>query len=186
MNRTGIILSGGKSSRMGQDKALLPVEGTPMISHASNLLRRFCDEIIIASSDELHATFGDQLVHDTYPNSGPIAGIHAGVSKSKHSASIVLSCDTPFIHNEVIHALLDVEIISDAIVARCAQKTHPLIAIYHKSALPYLEHALQSNSFKLMTCLEKMRVTYVDFPSSFENNFQNINTPDQIAPWNEL
>jgi len=180
MSRTGVILTGGKSSRMGQDKALMILDGKPMARRVANTLAPFCDEILVSSNLDAHAVFGDRLVGDTFTNCGPLSGLYSALSAAKNNEILVLSCDVPFVSGQIIHSLLDHAVIFDAIVARCDQQIHPLIAVYRKSALETIESSLQIKQLKMLACLEKMNVHYVDFPVSLAQHFENLNSPEDL------
>ncbi|MCR9172141.1 MAG: molybdenum cofactor guanylyltransferase [bacterium] len=177
MNYSGIILAGGKSARMGQDKALMELDGTPMIQHVTKLLSDFVSEIIVASNNKVHHVFGDIGVTDNVINAGPMAGIEAGLKIAKNDACIVLSCDTPFLDVEILSSLTESHF-QDAVIARCEERVHPLIGIYRKSALPTIQEQLNQKNFKMMELLKKINTDYVDFPSTKSKNFINLNTQE--------
>lgn len=180
MSYSGIILAGGKSSRMGEDKALMEWDGTPMIQRTAQLLRGFSNEIIIASNDKDHHAFGDFGVVDNFPNSGPMAGVEAGLFAAQFSSSIVLSCDAPYVSNLVLETLISKNE-TDATIAKIQERIHPLIGIYQKTSLETIQNELKRNQFKMHRLLEQLDTIYVDFPASMKKAFININTPEE---WN--
>lgn len=180
MSYSGIILAGGKSSRMGNDKALMELKGVPMIQHVADVLKSICNEIIIASNNTTHHTFGDTGVSDNYTNSGPKAGLEAGLRIAQNDRCFVLSCDTPFVHLQILEKLTLEN--TDAVVATCSNQVHPLIGIYTKTSLSVLEEQLKQGDFKMYHLLERLHTTYVDFPVAEIEAFQNINTQEE---WNQ-
>lgn len=186
MSRTGLILAGGKSSRMQQDKALMLLNGKAMARHVSDILIPFCDEVLVASNRFDHAIFGDRLIADEYPGYGPLAGVHAGLTEATNDECIVLSCDVPFVTTDVIASLIGQSGNFDAVIARCNKRVHPLVGIYHKSALETIENALRLKNLKMLNCVDNLNVRFVDFPSSMSGFFQNINTPEDLKSWQEV
>lgn len=185
MSFSGIILAGGKSRRMGQDKALLEINGKPMIQHVSELLREFCDEIIISSANKDHAKFGDSRVEDLVPNAGPLAGIQAGLITAKNEQSFVLSCDTPFVTKEVLEKLRansDDQLIT---VSMDDDMLQPLIAIYNKKALPTIEHYLERDERTLFNLQKICNAKVVYFFDKESRAFENINTQEDWKRWDE-
>ncbi|KAB3547661.1 MAG: molybdenum cofactor guanylyltransferase, partial [ANME-2 cluster archaeon] len=112
--RTGIILCGGRSRRFGKDKALLTLEGVPMVRRMAGRISQVVDEIIIAARDSAQCESlaaisavpdGAEVVCDPVRGYGPVAGILAGLSASKSEYSICLACDLPYVNPDVIDAL---------------------------------------------------------------------------------
>ena len=102
----GYVLAGGRSSRMGRDKALLELAGKPLIEHAVTKLRRVCAEVhILAGAEGEHAGLARYapLVHDLHPGCGPISGIEAALTHTTHDWNLILAVDVPFLPT----ALLD-------------------------------------------------------------------------------
>lgn len=180
MSYSGIILAGGKSSRMGQDKALMEIDGIPMIQHIANLLQKVTNEIVIASNDKKHHVFGDLGVEDNFPDSGPMAGIEAGLLAARNNACIVISCDSPFLTSSVLSELI-LKDDKDTVVATCNGRIHPLIGIYKKSSLDTIQAYLKQRKFKMRDLLEELNTEYLRFPDTMENAFNNLNTQEE---WN--
>ena len=103
---TGIILAGGKSSRMGTDKALFVLNGSTFLDHIIRALEPLVDDILIISNDERHSTYNLKRVRDTIADAGPISGLHAGLTNSVTENNLVLSCDIPLIETSMLEVLL--------------------------------------------------------------------------------
>lgn len=184
MIKTGIILAGGKSSRMGQDKALIALNGKPMIAHVFAALSQECDQIIVASNNPTHAKFGTACVKDVFENSGPLGGIHAGLLAAKNDCALVLSCDTPFITNVLLQRLWKCYK-GNVVVARCNGKKHPLVGVYPKSIVPELESALTAGQFRATDFLKQVDAQWIDFGHESMGAFENINTIKELETWRE-
>lgn len=185
MKYSGIILAGGKSSRMGQDKALLEIDGKPMIGYVSELLREFCDEIIVSSSNEEHAPYGDFMVEDQIKDAGPLAGIQAGLTAAKNEQCFVLSCDTPFVTKEVLERLRENSEDTLIAVSSSNHRLQPLIAIYSKKALSIIASYLENDERSLLPLQKICNAKVVYFGTNESKAFENLNTPSEWQQWNE-
>ena len=99
---TGIILAGGKSSRMGTNKALMQYRGLPFIQHIINAMKPLVDQILIVGKPEEYTDLKLRCVNDIFLESGPVGGIHAGLENSKSPYNLVLSCDIPLITEQIL------------------------------------------------------------------------------------
>lgn len=104
---TGIIVAGGRSSRMGQDKALLQLGGVTVLERIAAVLGQVAKRVITVTRDtQQYRELGLETTTDLYPGLGPLSGIHAGLSASKTEWGIVVACDMPLVQPEILHALL--------------------------------------------------------------------------------
>ena len=150
-----IVLAGGRSSRMGSNKALVPYLGKPLISYAIDLACNFTRTIIISANTPDLDHLGFKVVHDELPVKAPIAGIHAGLKASLTDRSLVLTCDMPNVNSTLIHQLLAE--MSDNY--RLVLPSHdgflePLCGFYHKEMLPVIEQNVRNGKFSLLDLLD--------------------------------
>lgn len=185
MKYSGIVLAGGKSSRMGTDKSLLMLNGKPMIRYSIDALRPLCQEIIIVSNGDHLEDLGYTVVADSIKDAGPVAGIHTGLLHSAYEKCIVLSCDLPNIDSILLQQLLNVYQDETTLIARCAEHIHPLVGIYHRSTVDVLEQFLEKGQRKLLDCLVELNACVHKFPDTMHQQFANINTPNDWKAWNE-
>lgn len=170
---TGIILAGGKSSRMGTDKGLMRLNGKPMIQHILDPMAKICQRILIVTGNPMYGMFGFELVADEAPDYGPVMGILSGLKQSKTERNLVLSCDAPFVTFEL---LKDLVLKSDdtQVAAACSSKgIHPLIAVYNRSCLPVFEDAVINDEHRLRTVLESLNVRELQIDD--EELVRNVN-----------
>ncbi len=181
-NCSAIILAGGQSSRMGQDKACMTIDGTKMLTSVIDQIEPITDDIIISTNKIEHEVFQKTLVFDLFKNKGPLAGIHEGLIQSKHEYCLVLSCDIPFIKEAILKRLLDEHLTNDAAItiASCNGKTHPLCGVYQTKTAKALKELLVTNIHKMHTALNYFNVKVLDFPIEDEPFFRNLNTPNDI------
>ena len=131
-NITGIILAGGKSSRMGSDKGFVIYNDKPFIQHIIDALQPLVDEIIIVSNNPDYDAFKLKRVNDIIENAGPIAGLYSGLHHSNTVMNLVLSCDIPLINKDVLEQLISQKSEEiDVIQIESQGKTMPLIALYN-------------------------------------------------------
>ena len=161
-NKTAIILAGGKSSRMKQDKGLMLLEGKPMIQHVIDAVEHLVDEVIIIANDEVYNYFGYSVYHDLVKGKGPLAGIYTGLSYSTSETNIVLSCDVPYVNAELIELLLHEHKNHDIVIPEKENRTHQLISIFSKSCLTSFKEAIEKDDLKLLNAFKNLNLNIVD------------------------
>ncbi len=142
---TGLVLAGGASLRMGADKALLMVDGRPLVQRAADLLGGICDDVLIASGDGRRlAVAGAQQVADAVPDGGPVAGILAGLQASRTPLVAVVAVDMPFASAAVLTLLADLAVTGvHPVVAPVADgRLQPLHAVWAVHSVPILQRRL--------------------------------------------
>jgi len=176
---TGIILAGGKSSRMGSNKAFVEYKGTELIQIAINTMKPVVDEIKISGQEFEYSDLGYQVISDVYDNIGPIGGLHACLLHCKTDKLVLLPCDTPNIPSVFLHELLENSKDFDAVIPRMHGYIHPLCAVYNKKIFTVVENAINDESYAIYRLLKKMNVLYVDIDESkpyfSPNIFHNVN-----------
>lgn len=183
MKATGIILAGGKSSRMGQDKSLLSFKNEPLIKHAVKELQAVVDELIIVSNHKAKYGFsGIKEISDIYPGRGPLGGIHSGLTAATFEHVFVTACDLPFFNGRLARFLLDRRTGYDVVVPQIGNYLQPLFAVYSKRCLPHAESCLRNNIRKVVAFYPMVRVNYVGESlireiTEPERVFFNVNTP---------
>lgn len=180
-NITGIILAGGKSSRMGEDKAFLKLNGKPFIECSIEAIKPLVSETMIVSNNPECDGFNLKRVNDIIENSGPLAGIYSGLINSKTEYNLVLSCDIPLITTEILKLLIiDVEPHVDVVQIVSYNKPMPLIALYKKRCTPQFYELLQNDERRLRIALNQCKVKNVVLDSENELLTTNVNTPEEL------
>jgi len=180
-NITGIILAGGKSSRMGSDKALLKINNTTFIEKIIDVMQPYVDEIIIISNNSNHDRFNIRREEDFIKEAGPLAGLLTGLYRAKHEHIIALSCDIPMISKKVIETLITQA--DDAFEVNQIEsegKTMPLIAIYKKSCWYPIYRLLQNDERRLRVAVNSFNVKTIKLNSKDKKLVENINTKQQL------
>lgn len=180
-NITGIILAGGKSSRMGADKGFVSYKNKPFIEHIIKAMQPLVDDIIIISNNKNYEIFGFDCYNDLIKNAGPLAGIYTGLKYSKTENNLVVSCDVPLINTEVLQKLIDQQNdVSEVIQIQSDGKNMPLIAIYKKQCEAIFLEELNQDQRKVQKALEKCEVKTVVIEPNFEKHTTNINTQKDL------
>ncbi|ACS87724.1 molybdenum cofactor guanylyltransferase MobA [Musicola paradisiaca] len=185
---TGIILAGGKSSRMGgNDKGLIELKGKPIYQYVLERLRPQVDEILINANRHLerYQQSGYPVIGDINRDfAGPLAGIFTGL-KSVHSDWAVFApCDVPALPNNLVAKLRLSVGKSPAAYATDGKRPHPTLLLIHTSQIKPLEIYLQNGDRKLMLFLNNIGAVPVDF-SDQPQAFRNLNTPEDLQSWRE-
>ena len=181
---TAFVLAGGKSSRMGADKAFLKFEGRTLLERALALARALTGEVRIVGPREKFAAFG-AVVEDVYADRGPLAGIHAALRSSSAELNLMLPVDMPRLKEAFLRHLLAVARASDAVVTvpRLASGWQPLCAVYRRPFADVAEAALEAGKNKVDALFTGVstRVIEEDELRQFAFDavmFQNLNTPE--------
>ena len=163
---TGFILAGGKSSRMGTEKALLSVHGKTLIDHAIAQARSICQDVLIVGPKETFSPYG-RIVKDVYPDCGPLGGIHAALGRTQTELNFVVGVDTPFITKGFLAFLADQARTSRMLVTlpRAKDGLQPLCAIYRSDFMPIADKALKEGRFKLDALFHPATTRVLDLSS---------------------
>jgi len=179
----GAILAGGKSSRMGMEKALLPLKGQPMIQYvADTLSSRFSEVVVVGGSKDTYSFLELEVVPDVFEGCGPLGGIQAALNRARPLPVFVLSCDTPFIPVELIEYLLSFKSAAPTTIAISDGILQPLCGLYDSTALGAIEHDLQEGKYSVLKTILSIDHTAVpitpDLPFFTPRIFWNVNRPE--------
>ena len=180
MELTGIILAGGKSSRMGEDKGLMFFEGKPMIEYIIDVVKTYVNNIIIIANNKKYEQFGYPVYEDLIKDKGPLAGIYTGLNYSETDNNLVLSCDVPFVNSSILKLLIDNCSEVDVVIPEKEERTHQLIGIYNKSCSEIFEKELENDQRKLKLAIEKLNYKVINANTIEAKVFNNINSKDDI------
>ncbi len=184
---TGIILAGGKNSRMGTNKAFLEIDGTRLIDNTINIYREIFSEIIIVTNDPLsYLEFTSAtVVTDIYKGKGALGGIYTGLFYSRNPYAFVSACDMPYLNKDFIEYLAGQCGKHDVIVPALAEGYQPLHAVYSRNCLPSIKRLLMLDKLKVTGFYRDMRVLEISEEQILPFNkdsrlFQNLNTPQDV------
>jgi len=185
---TGLILAGGKGSRMGGvDKGLQAFRGKRLVDHVYERLAPQVGGVIINANQnqEEYRSFGVRVVSDAIGGfAGPLAGFHAGLSVSKRPFLASVPCDSPFLPEDLIarlYARLD-ETGAELAVAKTGDQPHPVFSLMRRGVLDHLADFLKGGGRKIdawYASLNSVEVAFDDEPQAFSN----INTREELQTW---
>ena len=184
---TAIILAGGRSSRMGTSKALLPFDDEPLIVHIVRRLQPlFGDIVVVAAPAQELPSMPVTLVRDDVAYQGPVGGIYYGLRAARDDAAFVTSCDSAFIAPPLIAHLLSLSTGWDVVVPRWGERFQPLFAVYRRTVLPHLADQLAKEELRPVYLFDKVRTRIVDEDElrRFDPDgasFFNMNSPADYA-----
>jgi molybdopterin-guanine dinucleotide biosynthesis protein A len=184
---SAIVLAGGRSSRMGTPKALLPFDGEPLIVHIVRRLQsQFDDIVVVAAPDQELPPLPVTLVRDDVPYQGPVGGIYYGLRAARGEVAFVTSCDSAFSSGRLISHLLSLAPGHDVVVPRWQGRLQPLHAVYRRTVIPFLDAQLAARELRPVFLYDRVvtRVVEEDDVRLYDpdgTSFFNMNTPDDYA-----
>jgi molybdopterin-guanine dinucleotide biosynthesis protein A len=183
---TGIILSGGKSIRMGENKAFIQIEGVSIIQRIYDLFNELFQEVIIVTNQkDLFSDFHSKIYSDLIPNKGALGGLYTGLFFSSFRYSFCVACDMPFLKKSLIQYLIENIKDEDVIIPRTIDGLQPLHAIYSKDCLDPIRRMIDEGKEKIIDLYHLVKVKIVeekDFLSldPGRDSFINVNTPEEL------
>ena len=188
---TVVIQAGGQSSRMGEDKALKPFLGRPLIQRVIDRMVPLADEIIVTTNQPAGYGFLNpvRLVPDLKPGRGALGGLYTAVASASSALAAVVACDMPFASPRLFEAAcrLMLEEGADVVIARKGEGYEPLHALYRReTCLPAIEAAILADQWKVISWFPqvKVRVLTADEIRSCDPSglcFWNLNTPEEFT-----
>jgi molybdopterin-guanine dinucleotide biosynthesis protein A len=184
---TLLILAGGRSRRMGRDKAGLPAGDGTLVEHLVRRLAPLGSETIVAGGPHQDPT-GVRRIDDRYPGMGPLAGIHAGLLAANSPWVWVVACDLPDVEPRVGTLLCSLAFGVDAVVPRLDDGPEGLCAVYDRSLAPRIASFLESGQRRVQDLLSGLDVRYVSAAELRRvdpelRSFRNLNTPADYEAW---
>jgi len=183
---TAFVLAGGKSSRMGCDKALLDFGGHPLLRRTLEMASSVTSNIRIVGDPAKYAAFGT-VIADIYSERGPLGGIHAALVNSGTDLNLILATDLPFLEPRFLRYLISNAQATDALVTapRIGSYFEPLCAVYRKRFSEFVEAALSRGKNKVdalfanapMRIITEQEITKAGFDSAM---FRNLNSPEDL------
>jgi len=182
MNLAGFVLVGGRSSRMGRDKARLPLDSRLLVEDVAAKVRVLTCNVALIGEKQRYRDLPFESFYDLRPSQGPLAGIETALATCRGEWSLIVACDMPNLRTEWLSALAaetrqtqgDCAVLKDA---NC--KVHPLCGIWKATCLPAVCRALDAGRPRVMDVLGELAITYVSINATVEN----VNTPEEWDRW---
>jgi len=184
----GFVMAGGRSDRMGCDKALLPRGSGTLLDHAVARLRRACSEVrILCGPERRYEGHGADVVVDTIPGAGPLGGVYSGLRTLEDVPGLFLAVDLPVVPDALLDHLLAMAPGWDAVVPVHAAGEEPLCAVYAPACAEPIRRRLESGQLKMTSFWSDVRVRRVGDAeiAAFGDPlhvFRNLNTPGDLRP----
>jgi FdhD protein len=182
---SGVILAGGKSSRMGSNKALLPYKGGRFIEAIHRQLSEIFEEVLLVTNNpEQYEFLPCRKVADLFPGAGALAGIHSGLYHSGNPAIFAVACDMPYLNNELVRHLAGRADAGSVLIPEGPAGLEPLHAVYGKGCLAAIEETLIHGEKRILSFFDRVNIIKINteqiagFDPSFAS-FSNINTPEE-------
>jgi molybdenum cofactor guanylyltransferase len=185
MHVTGVILAGGKSRRMGRDKAFLPFGKGMLIERVIEVLQQVTDDvIIITNTPEQYQRFGRPTFSDVIPEAGSLGGIYTGLVSAKTSHSLCLACDMPFVQPEFLRFLCETAAEADVVIPRNTDDFQPLCAVYSQACCEPIRQKIEAGRLKITGFFDQVRVRVIEGEpltryDPYDVMFFNANTPEE-------
>lgn len=187
---SGVLLAGGKSRRMGQDKRFLAIGQETLYARSLAALRSVLERVIvvIAQDSPPPPIESDALVlRDLIPNCGSLGGLYTGLQRAETEWVFVVACDMPFLDPAVIRHFIGVKAEADVVMAKLQHGLQPMHALYHRNCLPIMEHLIQARDFKIhqLAAHPALHIRLVT-PEELRHvdpemrSFCNVNTPADL------
>ncbi|MCH8087235.1 MAG: molybdenum cofactor guanylyltransferase [Chloroflexi bacterium] len=187
---SGVALAGGRSKRLGRNKAIEKIGDQSLIERVVGKLSQVASETVVVVAEESKAADLNlppwvRTAADLYPGTGSLGGIFTGLSVAKGKYGVVVACDMPFLNVDLIRFMLDIVSDYDAVVPRLQGRPEPLHAVYSKSCVGPIERCLQADQFKIAIFFEQINVAYLeeDDIEAFDPShlsFFNVNTQEDL------
>jgi len=179
-----VILAGGKSSRMGANKAFLKIKGKTFIEVQIELLRKMFNDIAISVNTPLEYEYLNlPIFKDIYPGKGPLGGIYTSLVNSNSSHTFMLACDMPFVRLELIKYLKDLTKEYDVVIPKSEKGLEPLHAFYSKKCIDPIKRELDANNLRMISFFPHVNVKIVELNEltlldGVKDSIKNLNTMD--------
>jgi len=183
---TAIILAGGNSIRMGENKAFIQINGIPIITRIHRLFKELFEEVIIVTNEkDLFKNLDSNIYTDLLPDKGALGGLYTGLFFSSFEYSFCVACDMPFIKKSLLEFLITQAKDEDALVPRTSDGLQPLHAIYSKRCLDAIKRVINRGKYKITDFYDLVRVRIIeegDFLhlDPLRESFINVNTPEEL------
>jgi molybdenum cofactor guanylyltransferase len=161
---TGVLLAGGKSRRMGEDKRHLAVGKQTLLERGLEVLQSiFCEVLVVIAQDSPPLSIDARVVRDLVPDCGSLGGLYTGLTQATTPYIFVVACDMPFLNQAVIAQFTSRRAATDIVMAKLDDRLHPTHALYSKRCVPALEEMIRARQLKIQEILSysSLRVRYV-------------------------
>ncbi len=187
--RAGYVLTGGRSSRFGANKAFADVDGKPMVVHVADRVRSVCDSVTLVGPAETYGSLGLRVIEDSVADFGPVAGILAALENSSAPWSLIVACDMPSVRMDFLNLLFQRAESSSVDVVMPLDgegREQPLCAVYSQRVEEPLRRAVATGISKVRRALEGSSIAYLPRSEYAEMDpagdmLLNVNRPEDLG-----
>jgi len=185
MKCAGFVLAGGRSSRMGSDKALLPFRQGTLLQYVAAQVKAATGNITLVGDPARYSNFGYLVIADIFVGCGPLAGIHSALHRSTAEWNLIVACDMPEINVDFLRQLVERAQggTADAVIPESEGLPQPLCAAYRRGAVHAISTALETGVRKVTSGLQQLQIDLWPVPES--RYFHNLNTPHDWAAYSD-
>ena len=183
---TAIILAGGKSSRMKEEKGLVYFNGKMLVEHVIASVSKITNRVIIITANPAYLQFGYPCIEDMMRDKGPLGGILTGLVNSSTQKNILLGCDLPFLSENILTRLVNNNGDEDVLLTEHLGKAEPLCSVYDRSCINHFRSRLEQNQLKITDAFEGLKTRVISFDNEdwfAGNEFANINSDEELQKY---
>jgi molybdopterin-guanine dinucleotide biosynthesis protein A len=186
---TAFVLAGGRSSRMGKDKALLKLHNSYLIDYPIKALQQLTADVRIVGDPEKYGFLKLPVIPDCIESEGPLSGIYSALKASSSLLNLIVGCDMPRISLSFLKLLLGKTLLGDAVMMKFDDGfCEPLCSLYSKACLQVIEENFRQHQYKISEVFSSLKVAYVSEEEITtlglsREIFTNVNTPED---WERL
>lgn len=183
MLAAGFVLVGGRSTRMGRDKALLPWQSRPLVAHVANAVQEAAGNVTLVGEPQRYCFLEYDQLPDTYTGLGPLGGIEAALLARRGELNLIVACDMPAVRSDFLRRLLEFAAADSAacVVSEDSNgRVHPLCAVYKTACLPFVRRALAQRQLRLFDLVAELGAATL----KVDCEIANVNTPEEWEQWN--
>lgn len=186
---TVVVQAGGQSQRMGENKALKPFLGRPLIERVASRVRPIADELMLTTNEpEMYGFIEARKVADVRPGLGPLGGLHTALSAAQFETVAVVACDMPFASPSLLLAAANIlqQDLADVVIAQSPEGFEPMHAVYRRlTCLSAIEAALDAGQRRVISWFPGVavrRLTSAELARLDPGGlaFWNVNTPEEF------
>jgi molybdopterin-guanine dinucleotide biosynthesis protein A len=183
---SAVVLAGGRSTRLQQDKALLELDGEWVLESILRKLAFLSDDVLVVGGDQDKLRrLGVPIVPDARPGAGPLGGIYSGLKSMRHERGLFVACDMPLLSLPLLRYMIELSTAFDVVIPRIGDNVEPLHAIYSQACLLPIEEQLDRGERRVVCFHPNVRMRYVEASEINDLDpqhlsFFNINTPQDL------
>ena len=184
MRPAGFVLTGGQSSRMGRDKAMLPWRSRPLVESVAEAVRNAAGSVTLIGEPERYADLELPVIRDLRAFLGPLGGLETALKTGLGELNLIVACDMPDLAVDSLKRLLKSAEENEALCTYAKDsngQAHPLCAVYRSACLPFVEDAIARRRLRMVDLVRDLDGA----PFDWQGAIANVNTPSEWERWQD-